>query len=140
MDNIDRAVAFLSETGRVNAVSEPFISWAWGYDSEEEFVNIGVNLETELSPLDLLYRLKRIERQIAPGESHRTSEGKYADRTIDLDIITYGDMVVESTDLTIPHPLMSRREFVLRPLIELMPEWRHPLTGKTSAEMLEIIQ
>ena len=140
MYNIDRAVAFLSEAGRVDAVSRPFTSRAWGFDSDSDFVNVGVNLETELSPVDLLEAVKRIERQIAPGESHRDFEGRYADRTIDLDIIAYGDVVVESADLTVPHPLMGEREFVLRPLIDLMPEWRHPITGKTSAEMLEIIQ
>ena len=91
MTNIDRAVAFISEIGVVRAVSSPVFSAPWGYVSDSEFVNVGLNIDVELSPSDLLAALKRIERLIAPDESHRTADGEYADRTIDLDLIAYGD-------------------------------------------------
>ena len=140
MTNIDRAVAFISEIGQVRAVSAPVYSSPWGYVSDSEFMNVGVNLDVDLSPSDLLAALKRIEREMAPDESHRTPDGTYADRSIDLDIIAYGTEVVDSPELTLPHPRMSEREFVLGPMAEIMPQWRHPENGLLPSEMLEKIQ
>ena len=140
MTNIDRAVAFISEIGVVRAVSAPVFSAPWGYVSDSEFMNVGLNIDVELSPFDLLAALKRIERLIAPDESHRTADGEYADRTIDLDLIAYGTEVADAPELTLPHPRMAEREFVLRPMVEIMPHWRHPKNGLTPSEMLEKIQ
>lgn len=140
MANIDRAVSLLSRLGQVESISSPVTSRAWGYDSTAEFLNVGVNLQTECDPAALLVGLKLIERQIAPYESHRDAEGRYADRTIDLDIITYGAECVQTPELTVPHALMSQRDFVLRPLAEILPSWRHPKLGVNAAEMLEKIQ
>lgn len=140
MSNIDRAVAFISEIGVVRAVSSPVVSAPWGYASNSEYINIGVNLDVDLSPSDLLAALKRIEREIAPDESHRTADGEYADRTIDLDLIAYGNETADAPELTLPHPRMSERKFVLEPMAEIMPQWRHPENGLTPSEMLEKIQ
>ncbi len=138
--SIDRAVALLSDLGEVRAVSSPFVSRAWGYESDNEFLNVGVNLETDLPSLDLLEGLKRIERQIAPEGTHRTVDGGYADREIDLDLIARGAELISTPELTLPHPRMRQRAFVLGPLAELMPEWRHPKTHLTASEMLRLIQ
>ena len=135
-DNIDRAVALLSALGSVVAVSSPVRSMPWGYQSDSEFVNLGVNLESELDPHALLCGLKSIERQIAPGGEHRDADGRYADREIDLDLIAAGSRTVDLPDLKVPHPLMSRRAFVLEPMMSLMPDWRHPQTGLSCEEML----
>ena len=105
--NIDRAVALLPEAGTVAAVSEPVCSEPWGFDSESEFMNVGVNLETRLTAAALLEKLKRIEREISPEGKHRTESGAYADREIDLDLIAYGDMKIESENLTLPPPRIS---------------------------------
>ncbi len=140
MTNIDRAVAFISEIGVVKAVSSPVLSAPWGFVSDSEFVNVGVNLDVGLSSSGLLVALKGIERKIAPEESHRTADGGYADRTIDLDLIAYGAEITETPELTLPHPHMAEREFVLRPMAEIMPQWRHPKNGLSPSEMLEKIQ
>lgn len=140
MTNIDRAVAFISKIGQVRAVSSPVVSPPWGYVSDSEFVNVGVNLDVDLSSSELLDALKRIEREIAPDESHRTAQGEYADRSIDLDLIAYGTEVADTPELTLPHPRMSEREFVLEPMAEIMPQWRHPKNGLSPSEMLEKIQ
>ena len=139
MVNIDRAVALLSSLGSVEAVSGPVRSLPWGYESDAEFVNVGVNLQTALDPSALLEGLKAIERQIAPGGSHRDSEGRYADREIDLDLIALDDRVVDLPDLQVPHPLMALRPFVLQPMDDLLPQWRHPRTGLTCKEMLSAL-
>lgn len=135
-DNIDRAVALLSALGNVESVSSPVCSKPWGYESDAEFLNLGVNLDSELDPQTLLRGLKSIENRIAPGGMHRNVNGGYADREIDLDLIAAGDLVVDTPDLKVPHQYMSRRVFVLRPMAELMPDWRHPLTGLSCKEML----
>lgn len=122
------------------AISSPVFTEAWGYDSENEFLNVGVNLETDLEAGELLGALKRIERLIAPDGSHRTASGAYADREVDLDLIAYGEERIDSPELTVPHPRMERRFFVLKPMAEIMPRWQHPETGKTPSELLELIQ
>ncbi len=136
MANIDRAVTLLSGLGSVEAVSAAVSSRPWGYESDAEFLNVGVNLRTGLGPQELLCGLKNIEKEIAPGGEHRDASGGYIDREIDLDIIAMGALTVNLPGLQIPHPLMSQRDFVLKPMAELMPEWTHPLTGRTCQEML----
>lgn len=138
--NIARAVDLLSDVGEVIKISSAVSSSPWGYDSDSEFLNIGVNLETECLPEALLSRLKEIEREISPVGEHRDASGAYKDREIDLDLISYGDKVVESAALTLPHPRMHLRRFVLQPMAELLPKWRHPLSGLSCEEMLSNIQ
>lgn len=123
---------------RVTAVSSPFRSRAWGYDSPNIFTNIGVEVETSLSPIDLLHELQAVERAIC-HEPHRTPSGMYADRRIDIDLITYGDLTVDMPELKIPHPRMHLREFVLSPLAEISPDWRHPLIGLTAKQLSQTI-
>lgn len=108
----------------------------WGYDSPRPFLNLGLAVETEIPPGKLLDLLLGVERSISPV-SHRTPSGDYADRLIDIDLIAYGNLVVDTPRLTLPHPRMHLRDFVLRPMTQLAPEWRHPLSGLTSAEMLD---
>lgn len=108
----------------------------WGYDSPYPFLNLGLAIETDIPPGALLDLLLGVERSISPA-SHRTPSGAYTDRLIDIDLIAYGDLVVDTPRLTLPHPRMHLRDFVLRPMTQLAPEWRHPLSGLTSAEMLD---
>ena len=95
------------------------------------FLNLAVEAETELLPLQLLARTQRIERTL--GRVRSVPKGP---RTIDIDILLYGNVVIRSASLEIPHPRMAERRFVLAPLAELAPELRHPVTRRLVREML----
>jgi len=95
------------------------------------FLNQVVECETELFPRQLLARLQKIERAL--GRKRRFAKGP---REIDLDILLFGDAVVNATELEVPHPRMAERRFVLEPLAELAPEKKHPGTRRTMREML----
>ena len=92
-----------------------------GTNAQRWFVNCAVEVETELMPLALLHALKRIEREFG----HRPRAGPQpAARSIDIDILIYGQHVADSPELTLPHPRLAERRFVLQPLLELAPDWR----------------
>jgi 2-amino-4-hydroxy-6-hydroxymethyldihydropteridine diphosphokinase len=95
------------------------------------FLNQVIECETEMFPRQLLKRLQRIER--AMGRQRRVPKGP---REIDLDLLLYGDAVVKSQELDIPHPRLAERRFVLEPLAELAPDKRHPVTKRPIREML----
>jgi 2-amino-4-hydroxy-6-hydroxymethyldihydropteridine diphosphokinase len=78
---------------------------------------------------------QRIERELGSA-SHRNADGSYCDRLVDIDIIAVDDIVVNTPTLTIPHPLMHKREFVLAPMAELAPQWIHPTLHKSVAELI----
>lgn len=104
-----------------------------GAPAQRWFVNCVVKVETELMPLGLLRLLKRTERQLGRSASSGLAP---AARRIDIDILIFGSSGVRLPELVIPHPRLSGRRFVLEPLRELAPDWRHPLTRLTPAEML----
>ena len=135
---INRAVSCLANRlGPILARSSMVESSPWGYNSPNGFINIGVNVQTAYSATEIVRILKEIEHEIAPEESHRDANGNYSDRTIDLDLICIDEQVSDNQDATVPHPRMHLREFVLRPLAELMPSWRHPRLKLTAAKILE---
>lgn len=101
---------------------------------QPDYRNGVLRLKTDLGPLDLLHKLQVIERRLGRSAG---SKGDGSSRTIDLDILSYGnEVVIQGKTLTIPHPRMSRRLFVLEPLAEIAPDWKDPKSGKTAAEML----
>ncbi|MBZ5620977.1 MAG: 2-amino-4-hydroxy-6-hydroxymethyldihydropteridine diphosphokinase [Acidobacteriia bacterium] len=102
------------------------------YTAQRWFLNLVVEAETGLFPLQLLSRTARIEREL--GRVRTVAKGP---RTIDIDILLYGKAVVDSRKLQIPHPRMAERRFVLAPLADLAPQMRHPVTHKTVREMLD---
>lgn len=104
----------------------------WGYKSDNEFLNMVISVSTTLKATDLLRELQSIE--VLLGRS-KTKEA-YSDRPIDIDIVFYDQIVIQSPDLTIPHPLMEQRSFVLEPLMEIAPDFRHPRLNKTIRELL----
>lgn len=89
----------------------------WGFSSPNDFINVCVLAETELAPRQLLEATQRIEKEM--GRTLKSVDGVYHDRIIDIDILTYDDLKINEPDLTIPHPLMEEREFVMVPLREI---------------------
>lgn len=140
---IERAVALiayrLDPAGLAEIRLAPLVESApWGFDSPNPFLNLGMTVDLPADIVDphrLLSELQAVEREISAA-SHRDSSGAYVDREIDIDLIAVGSMVVNDEILTLPHPCMHLRPFVLKPVAELDPDWTHPLTGLTAAEML----
>lgn len=92
----------------------------WGFESPNTFLNAVICVDTSLSPMDLLHATQDIE--IRMGRSSKSADGKYSDRIIDIDILLYDNLHIDTQALKIPHPLMLERDFVLTPLTEIMPE------------------
>ncbi len=95
------------------------------------YLNMVAELETELSPKGLLAEMLRIEKALG-----RERRERWGPRTLDLDLLLYGDLVLEEEGLSVPHPRLHQRAFVLVPLLDLLPEGRHPLLGQSFAELL----
>ena len=119
--HIRRAVTLIKkQIGAVVRQSAYFVSKPWGFESPHEFVNIVICCETKLSPHELLEQTQAIEQQM--GRTHKSVNGVYHDRIIDIDILLYDHLQIDEPDLTIPHPLMNEREFVMVPLREIYDE------------------
>lgn len=143
--NIGRAIELIAQ--RWPAAGLRRSPWeeseAWGYESAERFVNLGLALDFPdgglPDPMAVLRAAKDIEQQIAPGESHRTADGAYADRLIDIDIIAIDNLAIDTPELKIPHPRAATRSFVMRPMQFLCPGWSPDAAGlsmkKTIADM-----
>ena len=117
MSNINKAIHLISsEVGKIEVVSSPFFSKPQGFISENDFVNNVIRISTDQPPLELLQSLKSIETRL--GRSEKSKEN-YSDRTIDIDIIFYDQVVLNSEDLVLPHPKWSERDFVYIPLNEI---------------------
>ena len=98
---------------------------------QPKFLNMVVQAQTELSPTALLTFLKTIEKDMG-----RTPSRRFGPRLIDLDILTFGEEIISSPELTVPHPRITERAFVLRPLADIDAEWVHPQTGQSVAMIL----
>ncbi|MDR0750192.1 MAG: 2-amino-4-hydroxy-6-hydroxymethyldihydropteridine diphosphokinase [Tannerellaceae bacterium] len=115
-NNMATVVRLLAErVGEVLALSSLHETQPWGFESENAFLNAAIILNTRLSPFGLLNVTKQIELEMGRKEK---SNGSYKDRIIDIDILMYEDVVIQTYELTIPHPLMYKREFVMKPLAE----------------------
>lgn len=116
---------------RVEEVSEFLVTEPYGYTEQDDFLNGCLCLKTLLTPEELLALLHKLEQ-----EAERKREIRWGPRTLDLDIIFYDDLVMDSRDLQIPHGDMQNRDFVLRPLAQIAPYVRHPILKKTVGGML----
>ncbi len=134
VENLRAALQALLPVVVIQAVSPVFETPPWGFTEQPAFLNMVVQGNTETDPLALLARLKSIEADLGRQPSFR-----YGPRLIDLDILFYGNQVFEQEHLTIPHPRLQERAFVLVPLAELAPGLRHTLLGKTASELLSAV-
>ncbi|WP_288205987.1 2-amino-4-hydroxy-6-hydroxymethyldihydropteridine diphosphokinase [uncultured Parabacteroides sp.] len=126
--NMITAAALLAErVGDVLALSGFYETEPWGFQSDNTFLNAALQLETSLSPLELLKATQQIELEM--GRTQK-SNGAYHDRIIDVDILLYDDLILQTPELTLPHPLMHERLFVMEPLAEIAPNVIHPVFKK----------
>ena len=135
-DNLYRAVVALVAGMDNCAVSSMVESEPWGFESENRFMNLGMRLSSDLEPQAMLDRIHEIEHYLGSA-SHRDEHGGYIDRLVDIDIVAIDDMVINTATLQVPHPHLPERDFFLKPMIQLAPDWRHPVTGLTASQMLE---
>lgn len=129
--NLRQAIALLAPKVRVVRESSVYATPPWGYADQPEFLNQVIEAETLLHPLPLLHRLKSIEEQMGREETFRNGP-----RLIDLDILFYGQAVIDGELLKIPHPRLQDRAFVLVPLAELAPDFVHPVLRETVQDLL----
>ncbi len=119
--NITEAIKRIGElVGVVIRQSALYATKPWGFESDNDFINAAVCVETNLTPRDLLAATQSIERDM--GRKEKSKDGKYHDRLIDIDILIYGNEHIDESDLKIPHPLMMERDFVMKPLREILAD------------------
>jgi 2-amino-4-hydroxy-6-hydroxymethyldihydropteridine diphosphokinase len=131
-ENIEKAMEYLSQKLRVTGKSSVYDTEPVGNPEQPHFLNMVCQLKTMLKAADLLVLAKGIERKLGrmPGRAN-------SPRPIDIDILLYGDEVINTPDLTIPHPRLTQRAFVLVPLAEIAPALVHPVNKKTAKELLK---
>ena len=127
--NLRLAVGHIEErVGKVISLSAFYATEPWGFSSDHSFLNAACCMETTLSPFQVLEETQTIEHLL--GRTKKSVDGQYADRLIDIDLLLFDDLVIDTPTLTIPHPLMHLRDFVLKPMTEIAPDAIHPVLGQ----------
>jgi 2-amino-4-hydroxy-6-hydroxymethyldihydropteridine diphosphokinase len=129
--NLERALDGLGEVVAITAVSPIYQTPPWGLTDQPDFLNLCLAATTDLTPRQLLHFNQQLEKRIG-----RTKEVRWGPRLIDIDILFYDDIISCSEELTIPHPQIAQRAFVLVPLADIAPDLVHPETGQTVTEMV----
>lgn len=134
--NLRTAIYKLRERiGKQVSLSSFYETAPWGFESDHSFLNAAIGLETSLPPIEILHITQEIEKEL--GRTKKSVNGSYSDRLIDIDILLYDNLVLQTPELTIPHPLMTERDFVMKPLIEIAGNVIHPTRQKTLSELYQ---
>jgi 2-amino-4-hydroxy-6-hydroxymethyldihydropteridine diphosphokinase len=133
---LEAAIQELGKLGHVTARSRFYTTEPVGYADQPAFLNAAIALETTLAPEPLLDRLLEIERLFGRDRSHGIANGP---RTLDLDLILYGNRILATERLLVPHPRMHQRSFVLLPLAEIAPDTAHPVLHQSMKELLQAL-
>ena len=133
--NIERGLAMLGRLGVVAAVSSIRETLPEGFSRQPTFLNAACRMWTSLDPFELLAKVQAVERAMG---RHRAFPN--APRTLDIDILVFGHVVLEAPHLALPHPRLRERRFALEPLSEIAPELKHPFTGESIAQMLSRLE
>ena len=133
--NLQQAVQRLGAGMTVTAVSPVYETEPWGETDQPAFLNICLAAATDLSPQETLAFIKQIETDLGREATYR-----WGPRLIDIDILFFADQIADEANLTIPHASLAERAFVLAPLADIAPNWAHPATGQTVAEMLTAVR
>lgn len=132
--NLKKALQLIADTiGSIPSESNVYETSAWGFIDQDSFLNQAIEVSTELNPQDLLAQIEVIEKEL-----DKDKKFFWGPRRIDIDIIFYSDQLVETDKLTIPHPRMDKRNFVLAPLNEIAADFRHPILDKTVSELMAL--
>ncbi len=132
-DYLEKARQLLAaRCGKLFALSALYETSAWGNAEQPAFLNQVAGLETKLDPHHLLNTILDIESSLG-----RVRTKKWASRTLDIDILFYGEHIIHSGDLTVPHPAIAERRFTLVPMAEIAPEFQHPVLKKNMTQLLE---
>jgi len=133
-DNFDKVYIFIkNELGEIMIQSSIYETPPWGFQCKENFWNQVLLIETELSPGLLLQKITEIENRFG----RKRVSGKYTSRKMDIDILFFDELIIETENLTIPHLQIQNRLFVLVPLAEIAPKFLHPLLKMTSLQLLK---
>jgi len=135
VQQVRSAIVALRALGDVAAVSSLYRTAPWGKTDQPEFVNAVVALDTKLDPRPLLHGLKWLERELGREEDGE----RWGPRTIDFDILLYGDQEVDDGDLIVPHPHLHERAFALVPLVEIAPQYRTLLDALNDTERAGVV-
>lgn len=130
----DAAIYIESSIGSICQRSSMYESVPWGFQSNNNFLNQAIQVKSQLKPNEILKACKSIEQKMG---REITDSMVYTDRIIDIDILFYDDLVLNTLELTIPHPKLHERSFVLIALCEIMPEFTHPLLNKSIDNLLK---
>jgi 2-amino-4-hydroxy-6-hydroxymethyldihydropteridine diphosphokinase len=135
LENLLLAISEIVEKiGSVKTLSGIYETEAWGFESENNFLNQVILVETDLNPFQLINSCLTIEKKM--GRERENSEN-YESRIIDIDILFYGEEIINTESLQIPHPMLHKRRFVLVPLNEIAPDLIHFILGKSISKLLE---
>ena len=128
---LDKAIELIiQKIGVIVSQSKDYETKPWGVTDQPDFLNLAITIHTKLKPLEILEQTQAIENQLG-----RVRKEKWGARLIDIDLMFYGNEIIDEPNLKVPHPLMQERDFALIPLAEIAPNFVHPVFGETVLEL-----